>query len=195
MKWHRLWLRNAGWKGRNTLADKRSLTSTKAGLSLAVFVLVPMLGCRGSASEQDRHRIDENIHRLVEFEKRQLATVDLERFVAVPPSPPGRPWEEPRSDVNVRVSLLPAADGRFHEQYEVIVDPMGIKGSTLATYKIGDGGVLLAQGESSERMPGWCEIIVTSKVGKTGRTGRFRKRLEIVDRQLTERPVVSEQIQ
>ena len=176
--------------------DNPSLTSTSLATLAFVVALAHNGGCKRSTPGQDRIRIEDNIRQLVEFEKRQLATVDLERFVYVPPMPPGQPWEEPSpATTKSGINLTPARDGRFHEQYQVAIDPVGIKGRTLGTYKIGDGGILTAQGESSETIPGWCEIVVIAKLGAGSSVRRLKKRLEIVDRQLTEKQIVSEPAQ
>src|SRR5256885_2532104 len=102
-------LPNEAWKGRSTSVDNPSLTSTS--LATLAFVVAPAHngGCKRSTPGQDRIRIEDNIRQLVEFEKRQLATVDLERFVYVPPMPPGQPWEEPSpATTKSGINLTPA---------------------------------------------------------------------------------------
>jgi hypothetical protein len=159
-----------------------------------VVLIVGTLSCAAETPAARNRRVSSNIERLVAHQRKQLGIVDRARFGVVGAFPEGKPWEAPVAAVN-SLGLVPAPDGKFYEQYEVVVDPVGVKGRSTGTYKIGPDGQLTPSGtESFETMPGWCDVLATGKLGATGRVVRIGRRLElteqgIVERSLPERPL------
>jgi len=123
----------------------------KGRFSLA-GILVVCLACDHKAADM-RPRVERNLVRILHFEKGLYKNPDGAGFQPLAPFPPGKPWETPAAwKSKYGIDLEPATDGRFYEQYEVVVDPIGWPGATLGVLSRDGGRRILAQ----EKTPRWC---------------------------------------
>jgi hypothetical protein len=153
------------------------------GVCVLSLLAIPTTTCARRDLRQDSVRAVSNVEWLARHEMELLRSPDLARFVRIAPFPPGKPWETPARLGDNGFSLLTNSRGEVREQYEVRVDPVGVKGPTLTTYPRTDGGGFGAPRESFELVPAWCEIVARGHLGPHGELVELTKRLWLSQRQ------------
>jgi hypothetical protein len=154
---------------------------------MAWLVITAALGaCRATpAPLREQPRVVQNVRELAALAVRVRASGDG-RFVGTEaPIPPGQPWSRPaRYQLPPWLHLVPAPDGRFHEQYEILVDPTGITTPTMGTLSFGPDA------SSPRDVARWCRPRAVGRFGLGDDLWEISLRVVAEGDEVREEPVV-----
>jgi hypothetical protein len=161
-------------------------------IRIGMLVASVMLGaeaCRRVDPIATHPRVVQNVQTLVAWTLQ--ARLPDGRFAGTEEAvPAGEPWRQPGRIAGARVwNLVPAADGFFHEQYEVLVDPTGVKGPHLYTFP--PGGVGQRDADSIRPPTRWCQVRAVGEFGRGTELWEIGAKIVAEGDQVTQEPVTA----
>jgi hypothetical protein len=158
-------------------------------LAVSFLVIAWWLGaCRGtSAPLREHERVVNNVRKLAAVAVRARGVGDGPFVGTKEPIPPGEPWSRPtKYQLPPWLELVPDQDGRFHEQYEILVDPTGITKPTSGT-------LLIASHDAATQraLTRWCRARAVGRFGKGDDLWEISIRLVAEGDHVREEPIVA----
>jgi hypothetical protein len=166
------------------------MTPNKIGL---IALVLGCLACRAVDPIATNPRVVKNLKAIATLSRDLHGEGGQYRFrVGQWPFPASKPWLEPQRERSVPwLEILPAEDGMLHEQYDIEVDPNGIKGPEFRTIQ---AGAETEENKIPVATESWCKIRAVGLFGRDQQLWEISLKLTSLGEKITEGPVVARRI-
>jgi hypothetical protein len=132
---------------------------------LAAFVALTADGCHREDPIASHPRIVANLKKLADLALKVRMGDSDGRFASTEqPIPAGEPWRQPtKANLPPWLPLVAAEDGLFHEQYDIDVDPTGIRGPEMRLLPLGK---VEHDADSAPPPTRWCKVRAVGRLGR-----------------------------